>query len=84
MPQGSRHGVGARFGTAELANRGGVGVDALRYCERAEARSLAETKQGEIEARIAELTALQDEMRTLIEQCRASGGDCPIIRRSAD
>lgn len=50
---------------------------------RSEVRGLTEQKLQAIEARIAELTQLRDELAGLVEQCRTSEGCCPIIEHMA-
>ncbi|MGB1109267.1 MAG: heavy metal-responsive transcriptional regulator [Gammaproteobacteria bacterium] len=47
---------------------------------REQARTLAETKIGEIEERLRILSQLRDELSELIERCRHEGpGPCPIL-----
>lgn len=48
---------------------------------RGDVRSLTELKLTAVEQRIAELSALRDELHTLVEKCRNSSGCCPIIQR---
>lgn len=51
---------------------------------RADVRALTEDKLAAIEARIAALTGLRDELAGLVTACRASAHDCPIIGRIDD
>jgi DNA-binding transcriptional MerR regulator len=48
---------------------------------RADVRALTETKLAAIEVRIEALSRLRDELGTLINECRASEHECPIIGR---
>ena len=48
---------------------------------RDDVRSLTEQKLADIEQRIDNLSRLRDELRGLIDACRASNADCPIISR---
>lgn len=50
---------------------------------REEVRGLTEQKLEAIDARIRELTQLRGELASLVEQCRASDGCCPIIQHMA-
>lgn len=51
---------------------------------RADVRALTETKLAAIEARIANLSGLHDELAELVRACRESERDCPIIGRMDD
>lgn len=51
---------------------------------RADVRALTEHKLAAIEARIATLSSLRDELVQLIAACRASAHDCPIIGHMQD
>lgn len=46
---------------------------------RRQARELTQRKLGEIEARLAELKTLRDELKLLINLCSGSKKKCPII-----
>lgn len=50
---------------------------------REEVRGMTEQKLKAIEARIRDLTQLRDELASLVEQCHASDGCCPIIEHMA-
>lgn len=51
---------------------------------RVDVRALTEAKLAAIEARIASLSQLRDELGALISQCQASEHQCPIIGRMDD
>jgi MerR family copper efflux transcriptional regulator len=51
---------------------------------RADVRALTESKLAAIEERIEGLSRLRDELRGLVDQCRASEHHCPIIGRMDD
>lgn len=46
---------------------------------RGEVRGMTEQKLRDIDERIRELSRLREELRELVEACRASTGGCPII-----
>lgn len=46
---------------------------------KTEVRQLAATKLAEIEIRLEELSSLRNELKLLLNLCRNSEGDCPII-----
>jgi DNA-binding transcriptional MerR regulator len=46
---------------------------------RRQARELTQRKLGEIEARLAEMKTLRNELKLLINLCNGSGKKCPII-----
>jgi len=48
---------------------------------RADVRALTEAKLDAIEQRIQTLSRLRDELAGLVQECRASKQDCPIIAR---
>jgi DNA-binding transcriptional MerR regulator len=48
---------------------------------RRQARELTRRKLGEIEARLAELKTLRDELKLLINLCSGSKKKCPIITK---
>jgi MerR family transcriptional regulator, copper efflux regulator len=63
------------LGIGQLAKRGGVGIDTVRYYER---NGLLEP----LETRIADLVRVRDGLTTLIDACPGHGraADCPILR----
>jgi len=46
---------------------------------REEVRQLTATKLAEIETRLKELSSLRNELQLLLNLCRNTDGDCPII-----
>jgi len=48
---------------------------------RGDVRCMTETKLAAIEQRIESLIRLRDELTQLVDACRTSNGDCPIIAR---
>jgi len=48
---------------------------------RRQARELTQRKLGEIEARLAEMKALRNELTLLVNLCNASKKKCPIITK---
>lgn len=48
---------------------------------RRQARELTQRKLGEIEARLAEMKTLRDELKLLINLCSGSKKKCPIITK---
>lgn len=51
---------------------------------RADVRALTETKLTAIESRIRALTRLRDELKDLVDACRSSERNCPIMGRMND
>lgn len=50
---------------------------------RSEVRGMTQQKLDTIETRINELCQLRDELQSLVEQCRAAEGCCPILEHFA-
>ena len=91
-----RHGCIRRYGDADLerlrfikrAQAAGFSLDevaALLRFQRSQScsdtRALASAKLAEVEARLAALTALRDELKSLVNHCDTSGTDayCPAL-----
>jgi MerR family transcriptional regulator, copper efflux regulator len=82
------------LGIGQLAKRGGVGIDTVRYYERngllalsaqrdvGRVKRSAQAKLSDVETRIADLVRVRDGLATLINACPGHGrsADCPILR----
>lgn len=66
------------FRLAEIAKLLQMRDDPLRAKE--DVRMLTSTKLATIEERLLELTTLRNELRLLINLCRNSSTDCPILQ----
>jgi hypothetical protein len=75
------------LGIGQLAKRGGVGIDTVRYYEDVgRVKRSAQAKLLDVQERIAALERVREGLAHLIAACPGHGraADCPILKALTD